>query len=227
MKGILIFVSLIICLPFWAQTHRIGINGGVNTMKSWDGSPALGIHSPFHSRIGFSSNLSYSFILKNRFTLNFHNGLTILNFKTDNTPNLLNGERVLVDLKLFHHIYHTSIGGGYLFRLNDRFSMEAEAGSSLLIYFRQISYLVGYPETRIDNTFDWRNANRRYHVFYLALNSNYRLYKSQTHGVYLTGSLRATQVFNYLKINQNLNRIIPELNIGVAVVFGDYWYRKF
>ena len=215
-------------LALYAQVHRIGIHGGINTITSWNGDPPLGLGSPFDAKLGFTTNLSYTYIFSNNITLNLRNGLTLLNFQVDDWFTLINQgtESVQASVKLQHRLYNANFGAGYLFSISENFSIDVEAGISMLFYYKQVSYAEDYPETRIERKRDWTNEFRFYGV-YLAMNSNYLIHRTRKYGVFLTGSIRATQVFDYLKLSQNLNRVIPELNLGVSVVFGNNWYRRF
>ena len=213
-------------LALYAQVHRIGINGGINTITSWNGDPPLGLGSPFDAKFGFSTNLLYTYIFSNNITLNLRNGLTLLNFQSDNEIVFIGNQNSRADLILKKHIYHTSIGAGYLFSLSENFSIDIEAGVNILFYYKQSSFFTENPESRIDRSVSWRDENR-YHGVYLAMNNNYLIHRTRKYGVFLTGSIRATQVFDYLKLSQNLNRVIPELNLGVSVVFGNNWHRRF
>jgi len=226
MKKIFLILFTAIMPPLVAQVHRIGIDSGVNTIASWNGDTPLGLGSPFDAQLGFSTNLSYTFFLSNNITINLRNGLNFLKFQSDNEIVFVGNQNIKADLILKQHIYHTSIGGGYLFRLNEKFSIDTEVGVSMLFYYKQSSFFTVNPESRIEKSVPWRNENR-YHGVYLAMNNNYLIHRSRNYGLFLTGSIRATQVFDYLKISQNLNRVIPELNLGLAVVFGNYWYSRF
>jgi hypothetical protein len=52
MKNALLLFILLIGLSLGAQTHRIGINGGVTTIASYDGFPPFGSGSIIYSQEG-------------------------------------------------------------------------------------------------------------------------------------------------------------------------------
>jgi hypothetical protein len=229
MKKIILLFIILTGLSLGAQTHRIGINGGITTIASYDGFPPFGRGSPFHAKGGYVASLSYSCVFKNNFTINLQNGLTVLHFLDDSRS--LPVQLVGPDRHANNYNYTANIGGGYLLQISNRYSMAFEAGGSLFYRFRNVGYTVGMPETRRVYRGTWNPRDRHYGI-YLAINHNYRIYRSQQYALYLTGSLRATNLFNYLNLKESLSnesssRILPELTFGVAVAFGKNGRKRF
>ncbi|MCH8555605.1 MAG: hypothetical protein LAT76_10620 [Schleiferiaceae bacterium] len=229
MKKLLLLFILLTGLSLGAQTHRIGINGGITTIASYDGFPPFGSGSPFYPQVGYVGNIVYTCILDNNFTIKIQQGLTILNFLDDgrNRPIQLVGPNTYAS----NQYYTANIGGGYLIQISNRHSTAFEAGGSLFYMFRNVGYTVGMPETRRVYRGTWNPRDRHYGI-YLAINHNYRIYRSQQYALYLTGSLRATNLFNYLNLKESLSnesssRILPELTFGVAVAFGKNGRKRF
>ena len=204
-----------------SQIHQVGLSGGINTLVSWNGDPALGNGSPFDSKVGYSTNLSYSFIFENGLSVDLRNSLSTVRYQADDFFALIgeNDEIVQANLKYFERYYHISMGGGYLFNLNERYSIQAQAGGSMMYFYKEIAYSEGYPETRVENSRD-REDDHRYFGFYLAINNIYSVYKTRGFEIALLGSLSATQVFDYVWSGSGLNRVLPEVTLGVAVAFG-------
>jgi len=88
------------------------------------------------------------------------------------------------------------------------------------LLFQANCFYEGYPELRRELSAEWEEDNRFYGIF-LAMDHNYRIYESRDYRLYLTASVRATQVFDYLRLSDPpANRVIPELTLGVAIDFG-------
>lgn len=221
MKYALLIFLMATSMIVVAQTHQIGLNGGVNTIASWGGDPPFGEGSPFDSNVGYSVNLFYTYRFSNNIALDLRNSLTFLNFQSDNSFAFRdeNNEVVRADKKYQEQHYQLSLGGGYLFAVSERYSIKPVAGVSLFSHYKYTTYSVGYPETRSERKLEWEKDNQYYGVF-LAMDHNYRLQHSRHYDLYLIGSLRATQIFDYAVFGSNLNRILPELTLGVAVTFG-------
>jgi hypothetical protein len=229
MKALLTLIFIAASLTGQAQKHQIALSGGINNINSWDAEePHFGLGSPYDSQLGYSVSLSYAYIFKNNISLSLRNSLTFLNFQADDWDVFRNenNEVVSADVKLFNQYYHASLGGGYLFQINDRYSINAEAGASVLFYYKQISYSVGYPETHTERKLEWEEGYRSYGIF-LAIDHNYRIYKSRKYSLHLTGSLRATHIFNYLPYINDFSRVLPELNIGIVIAFGNQQRNRF
>jgi hypothetical protein len=229
MKKLLLLFIILTGLSLGAQTHRIGINGGITTIASYDGFPPFGRGSPFHAKGGYVASLSYSFVFKNNFTINLRNGLTVLHFLDDSRS--LPVQLVGPDNHSNNYNYTANIGGGYLLQISNRYSIAFEAGGSLFYRFRSIEYTVGMPETRRVFEGTW-NPRDRHYGFYIAINHNYRIHRAQHYALYLTCSLHATNLFNFFNIKENLSnesssRILPELTLGVAVAFGKNGRKRF
>jgi hypothetical protein len=226
MKNTLFLTFFLLSFSIFAQTHRIGLNWGANTMARWDGSPLLGPESPFDARISYNGNLSYAFIFDNNFTINVKNALVFQNIIQEDafyyTDRNLNEK--LTDYKFQHRHYHLSLGGGYLFQLSDRYALEVDAGASLFYFYKKISVVVEIPQSRVSDRNRWDEASRSYGV-YLGLNHHYRIHRSRYHAFYLSGSLRATQVFNYLEISKAT--ILPELTVGLSIAFNNNKRKRF
>jgi hypothetical protein len=229
MKNALFLIFFLLSFSIFAQTHRIGINGGITTISSYDGFPPFGSGSPFHAKGGYVASLSYSFVFKNNFTINLRNGLTVLHFLDDSRS--LPVQLVGPDNHSNNYNYTANIGGGYLLQISNRYSIAFESGGSLFYRFRNVGYTEGMPETRRVYIGTWNPRDRHYGI-YLAINHNYRIHRAQHYALYLTGSLHATNLFNYFNIkefssNENSSRILPELTFGVAVAFGKNGRKRF
>jgi hypothetical protein len=57
MKKPLIFIFIASSLPILAQSHRISLSAGLNTITSWKDEPPIARKSPFSSALGYSVNL--------------------------------------------------------------------------------------------------------------------------------------------------------------------------
>ena len=229
MKKLCFLFFIINSFFIYAQVHVIGINSGINTITSWNGEPTFGRCSPYNANIGYSFNLDYLFKFKSRVTLNLRGNFTVLNFHDDDWLILVdeyNQIRGKIDQFLQNQYYCFSIGSGYLFKLSKQYSINIDLGATILYYRKHITFLENYPETRMVDKREWSPHNR-FLGAYLSANHHYLIHRTQAFGLFLTGNIQATQVFDYHKTDQHLNRLIPELNLGVAVVFGDYWYRRF
>jgi len=221
MKHLFIFVLLANSLLGLAQNHTVGINGGINKVYSWDGKPPFGEGSPYYSKLGSSVNLTYTLLLKNNVRLSLNGGLNVLNFQIDDFYAFTddNNQAISADFRLSNRYYSSSLGGGYLFNISDNYAIGTEVGAVLLYRFKQVSYSMGYPDTRIENDWPWKQDNRYYGMF-LAMDHSYRIYRSKHYRLYLTGALRVNHVIDFNSREISNDRILPELTLGVAVTFG-------
>lgn len=221
MKTLLSIVLISLSLTGIAQGHKIGLSGGINSTLSWDGNPPLGEGSPYDAKLGYSINLSYSYAFENNMTLSLRNSFTLINLQSDDFWSSIdeNGNPNYVDKVACQYYYQLSLGGGYLFELGQRYSLGVEVGASMLYNYKQLSYTVGQRETESETKWPWDKRNRYYGVF-LSLDNSFELYSKRRHSLYLTGCVRATQVFNYGWSDSGLNRVLPELTLGVSVAFG-------
>lgn len=228
MKALVTLILVGISLVCNAQTHQLGLGGGINTLLSWNDEPPFGEGSPFDSKIGHTTNLTYTFVFKNGITISLQNSLVTLNYLSDNAIAFRdeNNEPVRADRKLSLQNYQASLGGGYVFNFGDRYTMNVHAGLDFLFYFNQVAYSKGYPETKIERKQDWEEDNRFYGVF-LGMRQNYDIYKSQNLDLFLTCSLRATQIFDYINLSGGENRLLPELTLGIGVSFGKFRGSRF
>jgi hypothetical protein len=226
MKNALFLTFFLLTFSIFAQTHRIGLNWGANTMVRWGGSPLLGPDSPFDSRISFNGNLSYTFIFDNNFTINVKNALVLQNVIQKDAFIVFdrNLNEILTDYKFQHRHYHLSLGGGYLFQVSDHYAIDVDAGVSMLYFYKKLAVVVETPQSRWIDRNSWNEASRSFGV-YFGLNHHYRIHQGRHHAFYLSGSLRATQIFNYLEISKAT--ILPELTIGLSIAFNNNKRKRF
>ncbi|WP_417590251.1 hypothetical protein [Owenweeksia hongkongensis] len=220
MKKLLSIILIGLNLAGMAQSHRISVDGGINSTLTWDGNPPFGEWSPYDAKLGYSINLSYSYIFENNIILSFRNSLAFYNFHSNDFWASIDeeGEPVYVETKVELSYYQASLGGGYLFEIGERYSLGVHLGASMLYNYKQVSYIIGQSEPENETKWPWHKRNRYYGVF-LSLNNNYQLYSARKHSMYITGVIRATQVFNYGWSDSGLNRLLPEFTLGVAVAF--------
>jgi hypothetical protein len=57
MRKPLIFIFIASSLPILAQSHRISLSAGLNTITSWKDEPPIARTSPFSSALGYTVNL--------------------------------------------------------------------------------------------------------------------------------------------------------------------------
>lgn len=227
MKYALFLMFFLLSFSIFAQTHRIGFNWGANTMARWDGTPLLGPDSPFDARISFNGNISYTFIFENNFTINMKNALVFQNVIQEDAFFVLdrNFNRKLTDYKFQHRHYQLSLGGGYLFQVSDRYAIDVDAGVSMLYFYKLLAVVVETPHSRWVDLNSWGDTSSRSYGVYFGLNHHYRIHRGRHHGFYLSGSMRATQVFNYLGLSEST--ILPELTIGLSIAFNNNKRNRF
>ncbi|MCR9153176.1 MAG: hypothetical protein NXI09_03645 [Bacteroidetes bacterium] len=204
-----------------AQTHHIGLNFGVNQLLSIDEGPPFGDNSPWESRLGFGANLNYQYAFSNNLVIGFGYSYLGPRFIDPDVSILMEGQngRVITDELLFHYYQALGLELGYGGQMSKRYSIQFSTGPGFIYHYKQRSYAEGYEETAYVADFDF-SKDRIYYGINLNIKQSYTIYQKRSYRINLTANLRLTYIFDYLQRNNSIDRILPQVYLGVELELG-------
>ncbi len=217
------FMLLLFAIGFQlsAQTHHIGLNFGVNQLLSIDEGPPFGNNNPWEARIGFANDLSYHFSTKRGFTYGLNMNALFPRFIHENRSELIGegNELITADRVSIHTYLSLCLNLGYKWDLGPRYSLHFSLGSGLMYNQRQKSYFRNDMEIKRVNTYELKEENTSYQI-QIGLEQSYTLKRGRNFRLNLVGSIRAAQIFDYMKLSEQINRILPQAYLGVELELG-------
>lgn len=219
MRRIVFCIACLACSTIGAQKHQIKVASGLNKLISFDASPLYGRGGTWDNRIDATVGFSYSFYAESRFYPKLFMGFFRLRYLNDH---IINGvdepDHVLLDNFLI-----AQLGGGYKFDLSPKYELSIDITGGVLYKFRVKGWQKGQAKDPVIRRNEWSEYNRHFGSS-LDISNYYRIFKRRDVSLFLVASVRGLYVFDFdplAKDGENADRLIPEINLGIAFRFGD------
>lgn len=219
MRRIFFCIACLSCFTLEAQRHQITVDGGLNKIFSFDDRPVLGGGSPWDNRFDATCRLTYAFYTQSDFYSEISVGYLNLRFLDDNVFAGMDGS----DEVFINNHLTAQLGGGYKFDLSQKFELSVDVTGGLLYRFRAKSWTKGQSADETVRNKSWSEFNRHF-GFSLNLSNYYRLFQRREGSLFLVASIRGLYVFDFAPLardGENSDRLIPEIDLGIAFRFGD------